>query len=104
MRHLMSHDLDPELARKVAERAFAAYREKYASYDPKLAWVSDTVANASFAAKGVQLKGKIELLPGKIAFELEVPFLLRLFQRKAIEIMERELEHWRDKAKRGELS
>ncbi len=104
MRHVMAHDLEPALARKVAERAFDAYREKYASYDPKLTWVSETLANASFSAKGVSLKGKIELLPGKIAFELDVPFLLRVFQGKAIEVMERELDYWRDKAKRGELS
>jgi hypothetical protein len=100
----MSHDLSPELARKVAERAFDAYREKYASYDPKLTWQTPDSASVSFSAKGVSLKGKVELSPGKITFELDVPFVLRLFQSKAIAVIERELAYWRDKAKSGELS
>ncbi len=103
MRHVMPHDLGPELARKVADKAFASYRAKYAEYDPKLTWVSDTVANASFSAKGIHLKGKVELLPGKIAFELEVPFVLKLFQSKAVAVIERELAHWRDQAKSGAI-
>lgn len=104
MKHVMAHDLGPELARKVADKAFESYRAKYANYDPKLTWVSDTVANASFSAKGVHLKGKVELMPGKIAFELDVPFVLKLFQNKAVAVIERELAYWRDKAKNGELS
>ena len=53
--------------------------------------------------KGTSLKGVIELAPGSISFDLEVPFLLRMFKGKAIEIMDGELRSWTEKAKRGEL-
>ncbi len=103
MKHVMSHDLSPELAKKVAEHAFDAYRTKYASYDPTLTWRNDQYADASFRAKGVELGGSIELSPGKIAFELKVPFLFRVFEKKAIQVMQDELEHWVKKAKAGEI-
>ncbi len=99
----MEHDLAPEVARKVAEKAFDAYREKYADYNPTLTWVNDSKAQASFKAKGVTLKGEIELLPTAISFDLDVPFLLKMFKKKPYEVMDRELRRWVDKAKAGEL-
>lgn len=103
MKHVMPHDLSPELAKLAAERAFASYREKYANYNPVLTWISDERAKASFSAKGVTLNGTVELLPKSIAFDLDVPFLLRPFKKKAMDIMDRELNHWIAKAKAGEL-
>ncbi len=103
MKHVMPHDLPQETARKVAERAFAAYQDKYAKYNPRLTWVNDTRADASFSAKGISLKGTLELLPKAIAFDLDVPFVFRLFKSKALAIMERELKVWTEKAKAGEI-
>ena len=99
----MPHDLSPDLAKKAADRAFDAYREKYGSYNPSLTWTSDTHADASFSAKGIKLKGQIDLKPKAIEFDLDVPFLLRIFRNKALEVMERELAFWVAKAKAGEL-
>jgi len=99
----MPHDLSPDLAKKAAERAFDAYREKYGDYKPTLTWTTDTHADASFSAKGIKLAGHIELKPRAIEFELDVPFVFRIFKKKALEIMERELAFWVDKAKAGEL-
>jgi hypothetical protein len=103
MKHVMPHDLSPELARKAAVRAFEAYAEKYAKYDPRINWASETVAKASFNAKGVTLRGIIEVQPSAIAFDLDVPFVLRMFKNKAFAVMERELQQWVAKAKAGEL-
>ncbi len=103
MKHVMEHDLPPETAKKVAERAFDAYRDKYANYNPTLTWVSDSRAEASFSAKGVSLNGVIELLPTAISFDLKVPFVFKVFKKKAVEIMDRELRVWVAKAKAGEL-
>ena len=103
MKHVMSHDLPQDVARKVAEHAFDSYRQRYASYQPTLTWVSDTKAKASFNAKGIKLEGVLELLPKAIAFDLDVPFVLRIFKGRAMEIMERELGVWTEKAKRGEI-
>ena len=103
MKHVMQHDLAPDVARKVAQLAFDSYRAKYANYNPTLTWVSDDKAQASFNAKGVTLKGAIELQPKSISFDLEVPFLLKMFKKQAVAVMDRELRHWLDKAKAGEI-
>lgn len=99
----MPHDLTPELAKKAAERAFDAYRERYGKYNPTLTWITDDRAKASFSAKGITLNGTIELLPKAIVFDLDVPFLLRPFKKTAMQIMEQELSVWTAKAKAGEL-
>ena len=99
----MKHDLPPETARKVAQKAFDSYKEKYANYNPSLTWVSDDKAEASFQAKGITLKGAIELSPNAISFDLEVPFILKMFKKKAFDVMDRELRFWVDKAKAGEI-
>jgi hypothetical protein len=103
MRHRVVHDLAPELARRVAERAFASYAARYAKYQPELAWQSATRATASFRARGITVGGSIELEPGAIAFELEVPWLLRIFEGRAIATVEREVRVWEQAALRGEL-
>lgn len=104
MKHEMAHDLDQDLARRVAEHAFESYRARYAQYSPTLTWISATAATASFSAKGIELNGRVELAPGKILLDVQVPFLLRMFQSKAVSIIERELIVWHGRAKRGELS
>lgn len=103
MKHVMKHDLEPELARKVAEKAFDSYKAKYAKYNPSLTWLSDDKAKASFQAKGVTLQGAIELTPNTITFDLDVPFILKMFKKKAFEVMDRELRFWVEKAKAGDL-
>jgi hypothetical protein len=104
MKHEMKHDLSPELAKRVAEKAFESYSQKYAKYDPTINWTSEVRAEACFSVKGVSLKGVIELEPNSISFDLKVPFMLRMFKGKAIDIMDRELRFWTDKAKAGDIS
>jgi hypothetical protein len=104
MKHEMTHDLSTELARKVTERAFESYRQKYADFAPSLTWVSENAARASFFARGVELRGTVELAPGTISFDLDVPIMLRMFQGKAVAILGRELTLWLERAKKGEFS
>lgn len=103
MKHSVPHDLDPEQARLVTDKALHAYKERFAEYNPEVRWQDDTHAEVQFKAKGVTLKGMFELLPGKIAMEMDVPFVFKLFQKKAIEVVEREIQEWIGRAKRGEL-
>jgi hypothetical protein len=103
MKHEMAHDLPADVAKKVAEKAFDSYREKYAEYRPRLVWVSERHAEASFSVKGVSIKGKVELKARAIVFELDVPFLFRPFKSRAVAVMERELQHWTTKAEQGEI-
>ena len=103
MKHLIEHDLDLATAKKVTDHAFAAYRTQFASYEPTLRWVSERRAEIGFNAKGIRLSGAFDMQPTAIAVDLDVPFLLRPFQKRAIDIIEREVKHWVAKAHAGEI-
>jgi hypothetical protein len=103
MKHVVPHDLDPETARRVADRAWASYSERFAKYAPTIRWITPDLAEVGFSAKGIDLTGSIELRPREIAMELEVPFLLRIFKGRAIAIIEAEIRKWIAAAKAGQI-
>ena len=103
MKHVIQHDLDTATAKLATDRAFAAYKVRYPDYCPVLSWVSEHKADVAFNAKGVKLNGAVQLDPGRVALELDVPFLFRPFQKRAMEVIEREVRVWLGKAKNGEL-
>jgi hypothetical protein len=100
----IAHDLDTNLAKEAAIRAFDAYKQRFASYHPTLHWENDKKARIEFSVKGVKLTGGIEIHPKTIDLDLEVPFLFRPFKGKAIDVIEREVRVWLAKAKNGELT
>lgn len=103
MRHVVTHDLDMDLARRAAKKAWESYSQRFSNYEPRATWRDDDHADISFRAKGVSLKGAIDLAPGEIGLELEVPFVLRIFRSQAIAIIEQEIQSWIEKARAGEL-
>src|SRR6185436_540679 len=103
MKHVIQHTLDVATAKKVADRAFAEYRTRYPGYDPVLTWQDDRYAKVRFNAKGVHLDGGLRIGEKTIEFELDVPFVFRIFQKRAIEIVDTEVKVWLEKAKKGEL-
>jgi len=103
MKHEIPHDLDANLAKEVAIHAFDAYQKRFASYQPKLEWLSEQDARIDFNVKGMKLQGSIGIRPRTIELDLDVPFVFRLFKGKAIGVIEREVQNWIGKAKRGEL-
>ena len=104
MKHLIAHDLDFGLAKEVAVRAFESYQKRFADYHPKMSWVGERDARIEFNVKGLKLQGSIGIAPRAIELDLDVPFVFRLFKSKAVDVIEREVRLWLDKAKRGELS
>jgi hypothetical protein len=104
MKHQIAHDLDENVAKEVAVRAFESYQKRFADYRPKMQWVGAKDARIEFSVKGLKLQGTIGILPRAIELDLDVPFVFRLFRNKAIEVIEREVKNWIGKAKRGELS
>ena len=104
MKHEIRHDLDFNLAKQATTRAFEAYQKRFADYHPTMQWTGDRDARIEFNVKGMKLQGSIGIQPKSIELDLEVPFLFRVFKSKAIEVIEREVKIWLDKAKRGELS
>lgn len=101
--HVIRHDLDVATAKRATEKAFAGYKERFANYNPTASWVSDNRAEIGFSAKGVKLSGAIQIEPGEIHLELDVPFIFRPLRGKALDIIEEQIQMWVDKAKSGEL-
>lgn len=103
MKHKVHHGIDQDLARKATHKAAEAYKERFDKYNPKVEWVTDDKANVSFSAKGVSLDGSIEVGEEDVFIDLDVPFILRPFKKKAVDIIEREINKWVGKAKSGDL-
>ncbi len=102
-KHLVPHDLSIDMAKKVTEKAWEQYSAKYASYSPSFRWGTPTRAEVSFTAKGLTVRGIMDILPDAVAIDLEVPFLLMPFKKKTIEVVEEEIRSWVAKAKAGQL-
>ena len=103
MKHAVAHDLGLDLARKVADSAFASYARKFEKYHPTAEWVTPRRASISFSVKGLTLQGALEVTPATIEMDLAVPILLRPFKRKAVSVIEREIRAWIGKAKAGDI-
>lgn len=103
VKHVIQHDLSPEMARKVTDKAFETYAQKFQSYSPTAEWVTESKSNIGFQAKGIKLNGSIELKPKAVELELTVPFLLRPFKDKAVQIIDTEIREWIAKAEDGQL-
>jgi hypothetical protein len=103
MEHVIPHDLDLATAKKVTDRAFETYKARFPEYSPTLRWASDRRAEISFGVKGIRLDGAMSIAERAINLDLDVPFLFRPFRKVAIEVIEREVKAWIDKAHAGQL-
>lgn len=100
---IIKHDLDPALAKKATQKAFESYQERFAEYNPTANWVTDQRAEIGFSVKGMTLDGAVEIHPGEIHLELDVPFIFKPFKKKAMSVIEEQIQLWVAKAKAGEL-
>lgn len=103
MKHSVSHSLGQATARTVARSAIDSYSARFSEYNPTVQWKNDDEAAIGFSVKGVSLKGAVTITDKSFDLELDVPFLLKPFQGKAIGIIENEIKEWMGKAQRGEL-
>jgi Putative polyhydroxyalkanoic acid system protein (PHA_gran_rgn) len=103
MKHVIQHDLDMPTAKRVVDRAFAEYQARFPAYKPTLEWESEVRAACGFNAKGVKLAGAMLVETTSIVMDLDVPFLLRPFQKIAVQVIDDEVRRWLDKARAGEL-
>ena len=103
MKHTIPHEFDTATAKKVTDLAFAEYQRRFPDYHPTLSWVDENRADVAFNAKGVKMTGAMLLEQGNIVMDLDVPFLFRPFQKKAMEVIDREVQVWLAKARTGEI-
>ena len=103
MKHTVPHGLESALAQRAVEHALKSYADRFAEYSPQVSWPSASKADIKFSVKGITLKGNVCLRDKAIDLDLDVPFVLRVFKKKAITVIEREIRLWLDKAERGDL-
>lgn len=103
VRHVIHHDLGLDLARKATRHALETYRRNLAEYQPRGHWTDDDHAVVEFTVLGKTMRGTVEVGEGQVALALDVPFLFRAFQGIAMQVVEKEIEMWLEKARNGEL-
>jgi hypothetical protein len=103
MKHKIHHGLDHDVARQAIRKAFESYEKRFSQYDPQANWVSDDEATVSFSAKGITLNGAVEVTDEDVIIDMDVPFILKPFKKKAVGVIDEEIHAWVDKARRGEL-
>jgi hypothetical protein len=103
VKHRVSHDLDDSAARQACDAAIDAYKSRFPDFSPEATWTDDKCAEVRFSAKGVTLKGSIELVPGAVLLDLDVPMVFRFLKKKAIAVIEEEIQEWVKKARTGDL-
>ena len=103
MKHAIPHDLDQETLRTVVDKALRSYAADLSQYDPTVDWKNEQQVLIGFAVKGLSLKGRLDLKPTTVDVDLDVPFVLRPFKKKAIAVIEREFNTWLTRAKAGEI-
>jgi len=100
--HEVAHGLSRDAARRAARNALEAYAERFAAYSPSATWLDEDHAEVAFSARGLTLRGRLEVGDGRIRLELEVPLLLRPFRERALAVVDREIRGWIERAGRGE--
>jgi hypothetical protein len=103
MKHTIETGIDLALSRKAIGKAMDAYKARFADYQPRFDWTGENDGEFSFNAKGVKLSGKIHVRDRAVDVDMHVPLLFRVFQGKAMDVIEEQVKLWVEKAKRGEL-
>lgn len=103
MRHVVAHELGLELACQAARAACADYASRFARFEPKVVWSDPQRGEVRFQARGVQLVGRFEVRADRMILDLDVPLLLRPLQGRAVQVIDRELRRWIERARAGEL-
>lgn len=103
MKHTIDTGLNVADSKRALNHAMDAYKARFAEYSPRFDWVTETTGDFGFKAKGVALGGKISVRDNKIDVDMEVPFLFKIFQGKAMDVIEEQVNHWIAKVKAGEV-
>ena len=103
MKKTIPTNLDKARSKIAIEKAMQAYKARFAEYSPRYEWTSDDAGEFGFDAKGIKLSGTIRIEDQQVDVEMEVPFLFKIFQGRAMKIIEDQVELWVEKVKNGEV-
>ncbi len=103
MKHTIDTGLDKARSKKAIDRAMDEYKRRFAEYTPRYDWTTDDAGEFSFNAKGIKLGGTIKVRDHKVDVDMDVPFLFKIFQGRAMQVIEDQVVFWVEKAKKGEI-
>jgi hypothetical protein len=94
VKHSFRHGMKMEEARRIADMAWESYRGRFERFGPSLEWIADYTAQIGFSAGGFKLRGAMEIKPGKIDISLDVPVVFRVFKKRAVSVIQKEIREW----------
>ena len=103
MKHTIDTGLELADSKRAIEKAMEAYQARFAEYSPRFSWKTASAGEFGFTAKGVEIGGTIVVHDHKIDVDMNVPFLFRIFQGRAMAVVTEEVQKWVDRVKRGEV-
>jgi hypothetical protein len=86
-------------AQALAHRAIDAYAQRFSKYAPTCAWPTENQAEITFTVKTMELRGGLTVMSDRFVIWLDVPLLLRPFQRRAVHVIDDEVRGWLAKVK-----
>lgn len=101
MDHVIKTGLDVETQKTTLDQAFAEQTKKYPQYSPTFKWTGETEGLFSFKpTPSMEIEGKVLVSENEIGIKFtKLPFLAKMFKGKAIELVEKEVQVWVEKAK-----
>ena len=104
MEYKVKHGLsDRAQVRTVVEKAYEAYKERLANYNPSIKWVSDRAAEINFSVKGMGMDTKFVIDDDELHITGKIPWLFKPFERKILDVVGNEVDKWLAKARKGEI-
>jgi Putative polyhydroxyalkanoic acid system protein (PHA_gran_rgn) len=103
VKHSVPHDLSIDLAKKATGKALESYQERFAEFQPQVSWLDERTATISFKAKGMSLGANLAVTEQAIVVDMDVPFLLKFMEKQAVEVIDKQVTKWIDRAKKGLL-
>lgn len=103
MKHTIDTNLDKARSKKAIDKAMDAYKARFSEYQPRYDWTTEDAGEFSFSAKGIKLSGTIKVRDNKVDVDMDVPFLFKIFQGRAMDVIEEQVVFWVEKAKKGEI-
>lgn len=92
--HEVTHGLNLEQAKEVANLALDHYVKRYGERGLVASWASDTRADVSVSVKGADVHATVDVLPSVLRIEATVPLLLRAFKSIAVAKIDSEVKRW----------
>lgn len=104
MEYTVKHGLpDRARVRTVVEKAYEAYTQRLANYDPTLTWEGDSAAKIGFSVMGKALVTDVTIDDDELSITGKIPFLFKPFEKKILDVVGGEVDKWLVKARAGEI-